>query len=63
MTTFYGKNKDGNYGFFDDRIHKIINKDWLEINRDQYLYLLKEQSKGGKIVPDKNGYPIIKDDK
>ena len=51
----YSKNTKG---FYDTKIHGInIPIDAINIEMEDYEFLLKQQSEGKQIVPNINGYP------
>ena len=55
---FYSAEKNG---FYDDKIHKNIPDDVIEISKERHLELLAAQSRGNIICPDNKGNPIIKE--
>lgn len=54
MTKFYSKNVNG---FYDDKIHKSIPDDCVEISDEDYKILFISQDSGKMIEADINGIP------
>lgn len=50
-----------NLGFYHNTFNEYLPEDVTEISSNDYKVLLNGQSKGKIIVPDENGYPILKD--
>lgn len=59
MTLYYGKDSNGNYGFYDDTISTQIPEGAVEITVEQHQALLAGQSAGQIIQPDSNGNPSL----
>lgn len=59
MTIYYGKDKNGIYGFHDDRV-SIIENDYVKISQDEWDNIQKAISQGG-ILKEKNKKPIVVD--
>jgi hypothetical protein len=58
MTLFYSAAAQG---FFDNRLHKELPPDAVEISQDQHAELLEGQSAGMVIVPSADGKPVLAD--
>lgn len=56
MTKFYSKSTKG---FYSEEVNSNIPSDAVEIKDEIWLSLLDGQSKGKKIEPDENGFPIL----